>query len=206
MNFEDALRQIAQDTKLDAVELASYAAEDDETGWDFGQGEWPVGSLFAAEGRILYALVRAYRPETVVEFGSLFGCSSKHILGALIKNKHGKLISVDPAPQTLMDRFKPAELKRWEIVRAKGEDAPLPLSADIVFEDAAHGAVGTEAMIKLGVSLNPAIILSHDAEHFLVGAAVREGFARGVGIDRPKTVLVDGTDCGLAYWVNLNRP
>jgi predicted O-methyltransferase YrrM len=50
-------------------------------------GSWSV--------RALYLLVRAIRPQTVVETGVLYGASSAHILAALTANGAGRLYSVD---------------------------------------------------------------------------------------------------------------
>lgn len=196
----DALRRFAVALALDAEELIEFAQEDTQTGWDHGQGEWPVGSLFTSEGKILYALTRALKPEVVVEFGSLFGCSAKHILSALVANKHGKLYSIDPAPQLMLDRFTAAEKKRWVVIREEGETAEVPFeTAQIVFEDASHSAVMTEALIKRGLSWGARILLSHDGDHFLVGAAVQDGFRRAAG--EFQLVRVDDSDCGFAYQV-----
>jgi predicted O-methyltransferase YrrM len=40
-------------------------------------------------GRLLYALVRASRPETVVEFGTSFGISTFHLAAAVTDNGRG---------------------------------------------------------------------------------------------------------------------
>lgn len=44
---------------------------------------------------VLYALVRATRPDTVVETGVYDGLSASYMLRALAKNDHGTLISID---------------------------------------------------------------------------------------------------------------
>ena len=53
------------------------------------------GSLF---GRLCYALVRAVRPQNVVETGVCYGISSAHILAALNENAQGHLFSIDLPP------------------------------------------------------------------------------------------------------------
>lgn len=200
MKLEDALRVLAEDLSLDAEELIAYAAEDDETGWDFGQGTWPCGSMFASEGKILYALTRAMRPAAVLEFGTMFGCSAKHILKALVVNKHGKLVSVDPAPQVIEDRFNATEGRRWKRIVGDGETAKLSIeTADIVLEDAIHSAEMTEALVRRGLDLGARIMLSHDGAHNLVGQAVRDGFSRAAGDF--KILCTEDSDCGFAYTV-----
>lgn len=200
MKLADALRHFAFELDVDPEQLAAYAAEDTETGWDYGKGAWPCGSLFTSEGQMLYAFTRALKPAVVVEFGCLFGCSSKHLLLALTANKHGKLISVDPEPKVLEERFTAAERKRWKLIVTRGEEAELGITqAGLVFEDTDHSVGTTERLVRLGSSLSPRILLSHDGDHFLVGEAVREGFRRAVG--RYSIIRTDDSDCGFAYQV-----
>jgi predicted O-methyltransferase YrrM len=46
-------------------------------------------------GRLLYALVRASRPETVVEFGTSFGISTIHLAAAVTDNGTGRVITTE---------------------------------------------------------------------------------------------------------------
>jgi predicted O-methyltransferase YrrM len=46
-------------------------------------------------GRLLYALVRAGRPETVVEFGTSFGISTIHLAAAVTDNGTGHVVSTE---------------------------------------------------------------------------------------------------------------
>lgn len=46
-------------------------------------------------GRLLYALVRACRPETVVEFGTSFGISTIHLAAAVTDNGSGRVVSTE---------------------------------------------------------------------------------------------------------------
>ena len=128
------MRQLAEDLNLDEDELIAYAEEDTIGGWEPG-GEWPIGAVFASEGRILYALIRALRPSVVVEFGVKNGCSSKHILAALVRNHKGKLVSYDPVLAVDPDSFTPAQLKHWELINDDARIAKFPSRADFVFED-----------------------------------------------------------------------
>ncbi len=49
----------------------------------------------AEGGRLLYALVRACRPETVVEFGTSFGISTIHLAAAVTDNGSGRVVSTE---------------------------------------------------------------------------------------------------------------
>jgi predicted O-methyltransferase YrrM len=46
-------------------------------------------------GRFLYALVRAGRPETVVEFGTSFGISTIHLAAAVTDNGTGRVVTTE---------------------------------------------------------------------------------------------------------------
>jgi predicted O-methyltransferase YrrM len=46
-------------------------------------------------GRLLYALVRGCRPETVVEFGTSFGISTIHLAAAVTDNGSGRVVSTE---------------------------------------------------------------------------------------------------------------
>jgi predicted O-methyltransferase YrrM len=48
-----------------------------------------------AGGRLLYALVRAARPETVVEFGTSYGISTLHLAAAVRDNGTGHVLSTE---------------------------------------------------------------------------------------------------------------
>jgi predicted O-methyltransferase YrrM len=52
----------------------------------------------AANGLFLYRLVRSFRPEKVVEFGSAVGVSGSYIASALRANGSGRLVTVEGAP------------------------------------------------------------------------------------------------------------
>jgi predicted O-methyltransferase YrrM len=49
----------------------------------------------AEGGRLLYALVRACRPETVVEFGTSFGISTIHLAAAVTDNGTGRVVTTE---------------------------------------------------------------------------------------------------------------
>ena len=63
-DLERTLARMADNYGLDAQQLIAYAAEDEIGGWTY-LGYWPGGSIWAVEGKILYALIRAIQPEQV---------------------------------------------------------------------------------------------------------------------------------------------
>lgn len=68
----------------------------------------------------LYVLVRAAKPQTVVETGVLYGASSGHILAALAANGHGRLCSIDvgtkPGEPSHDFLVRPDVLPRWQYI------------------------------------------------------------------------------------------
>jgi predicted O-methyltransferase YrrM len=51
--------------------------------------------ISAEAGKLLYALVRAARPQTVVEFGTSFGISTIYLAAALTDNGAGRVLSTE---------------------------------------------------------------------------------------------------------------
>lgn len=199
MNLQQALQQIATDGGFDANELMTYALEDAIGGRDTGQ--WPGMSTFAAEGQILYALVRAMKPNRVIEIGVDSGGTSTHILTALERNGHGELYSIDikaevgaAVPQQLRDR--------WTIYVGDALTAPLP-TAEFIFEDGPHTYDWTVSMFTRIKALNPKVMLTHDMyTHLTYGAefAVERAMHDALGVDTG--VLTDDSIAGLGYWWN----
>jgi predicted O-methyltransferase YrrM len=70
------------------------AAEDEYRALTPGTGLWP-GSIYPGEGAFIYALVRALRPEVIVETGTANGFSTSYLLTALERNRTGRLVSID---------------------------------------------------------------------------------------------------------------
>lgn len=205
MNLDTALTQLATRYDLDADKLITYATEDSVGGYhaDPAQAAWPMGSVWAVEGQVLYALVRALRPALVLELGTYAGCSTSHIAAALDKNRKGKLIAVD----NLHDgRDVSVKLgKRVEVVRAEAMDylEGTTDTFDLIYEDLTHTRSLTAAVWRAGkVRLaKGGVMVSHDAMHLIVGEAVRNGIA-DAGIDKPWLGLIAPSDCGLAVWRN----
>ncbi|MCH9755545.1 MAG: class I SAM-dependent methyltransferase [Gammaproteobacteria bacterium] len=195
---------LAADLGIDPAQLRAFAAEDTLGGYnpDPKLSKFPVGSLWEVEGKVLYALCRALKPDTVVEIGTHRGASATHILRALQRNEHGMLVTIDVNPST--GDLIPDELKEHcsqlhglghEVIRQMVADGA---SAQIVFEDASHGTEHVEQILRASLPLRPRIILSHDAMHPLVGPDVRTGWNRVFASDY-KTFLSHPSDCGFAY-------
>jgi hypothetical protein len=99
--------------------------------------------------RLCYALVRALRPETVIETGVCYGVTSSYILKALEQNSGGKLYSIDLPPlgknaDDFVGWLVPPRLKnRWRLIRGlSGEILPEVLKeieeVDVFVHDSLH--------------------------------------------------------------------
>lgn len=159
MTFEDVLTAIAEQFGLDAVELIGFSYEDDISGWDSGYGDFPIGSLWSVEGRILYALVRTLHPSVVVEIGTNVGAGASHIASALKMNGTGKLHTFEKAQSIVIPPDKdgnsavyapgqliPAELLPFvEVINADGIEHLREYAGDVdfIFEDGDHSEVST---------------------------------------------------------------
>lgn len=204
MNLQDGLTRLALDLGLDAAELWAYADEDWIGGFNFNAADrrWPLGSVYEVEGKTLYALVRAMRPDHVIEIGTWRGCSAAHILAAMKANDSGTLTSIDPDPTAGSEI--PAELRsRWEFINGYGQiymKYQRP-SAEFVFEDAPHDTEETTHILEVARDVaKPRIIMSHDGMHPVVGPKIRAAYQRVFG-NAFRTLLIDPSDAGLAYKV-----
>jgi predicted O-methyltransferase YrrM len=89
----------SRELEADGLRARLEAAEEDYKAHT--PGLWP-GSVYPAEGALLYALVRLLRPKMIVETGTASGFSTAYMLAALHRNDVGRLISID-LPFTLDD-------------------------------------------------------------------------------------------------------
>lgn len=208
MNIEEALIDIARNFGFDEQQLIIECFADTVGGWDEDKGRWPVGSVWSVEGRILYAITRALKPDFVLEVGTHHGCSATHFAEAVKANGKGHVIGVDPSGAA--GNMIPANLRQYvQIMNTRWQDMDglFPAGVGVVFEDADHSAETTADVWRAAAERLPAgsVIASHDAMHFLVGAAIREGIARsGVTGVRFYPVQMGPTPsqdmCGLAVW------
>jgi predicted O-methyltransferase YrrM len=205
-SLEDTLAALAEYTKAFVDDFWTAAYEDKHSGWDFGKGSWPCGSLHTTEGQTLYALVCALELRQVVECGSLYGCSSSHIAQALKDTKVATypLISVDILEGTgsmFPDDLKPYRKQFY----AAGEKylATLPdNSVDMVYEDTDHTYEVTRAIWEAAIPKvrSGGVIVSHDSEHATAGEVVTKAVLDALGHDDVLTLLVPPADCGLLVW------
>lgn len=200
-SLNDTLTDLARWLNLPAQELTDYAKEDTFTGWDYGAGDFPVGSIFREEGQVLYALIRALWPSSVIELGTAAGASATHIAAALAANSTGKLTAVDHGlhpgaliPDALQGTVKVLAGDALEYLERRRR-------VDIIFEDLDHQPETVAAVARLAADkLTPGgLLISHDAMHPTVGPGVRQGYA-DAGLEGVHFYGIDPGDCGLAVW------
>lgn len=217
MNLNDTLTLLALQLQLPPDELIRYAGEDVIGGYSYRAADrkWPMGSLFAEEGQVLYALVRILKPAHVAEIGSLRGCSTAHLATALSVNGSGHITAIDISGGAL-DMF-PKHLDsvltgitgdglEW---LAGQEDE----SIDLLFEDSSHGEEMCASIAALcKTKLTPGgVLIVHDAAHTEsidgngvhtpspVGAEICAGLDRALG-NEYRVYLSEPSDCGFAAW------
>ena len=204
MNLNEALTQIASQLHLDPLVLTEYAVYDQWGGYHDKQDDgFPVGSMWRVEGLVIYALIRALKPLSVLELGTSHGCSATHILQALADNGRGSLTSVDNGSQIgVPGEMIPDNLRsRWILhnmdleIYLRLPDTP---QYDFILEDAMHSPEQVEFIYRqLPRILKPGgVIVSHDAAHFLVGKDVQRGI-RAAGYSA-YVYLIEPSDCGLS--------
>lgn len=197
MNLKDALTQLADKLGLNADELIAYAGEDKFGGRNSGFNAWGID---ADEGKLLYALVRALRPDTVLEIGTNEGASATHLLAAVHANGSGAVISYDTNPDA-GGLINPSLRKQWTFHNADAQSAALP-PAEFVFEDGDHSLAGATATLEAVKAISPRVVISHDYAmteafgDFHVKEAFDEVYPDGFSI------TLDGCERGLGVWVN----
>ncbi len=203
ITFDAACEQVANSFGLCADDLKAFASEDDIGGYAAGppspkSGHWPGGSVWDVEGKLLYSLVRALRPEIIVEVGSAMGCSTSHMARAVSRNGIGKVYAVDPGLD--FTHVRPELLEYIEPIRQDALTWTPPGSVGMLFEDGPHTKGFTEAIIeRMRPQMAPgAVVVAHDACHWQHGPHISAEVAHGVP-DGFGTVLIEPSNCGLGY-------
>lgn len=204
MRLDEGLAALAARTGLDADALIAYASEDTLGGVDTG---WPGGSVWRVEGQWLYALIRALRPDRVIEIGTAAGCSAAHMLAALNANGHGTLHSYDILANAGFAIPDSVSRERWRFTAADAITAleAQPVTCQVAFEDGLHTTDFTRAALRTLKGLTTGVLVSHDAMHFSdYGRMVREAWDAEIG--QYDAMLMEASDCGLAFTTTTAVP
>ncbi len=211
MPLEYACDAIGHFLSINSSMLIAHSKEDPHGGYNSAYDDgFPSGSLWRVEGQILYALVRALRPASVLELGTWHGASATHILQAIHDNKYGGLTCIDNRAygDVEIGGMIPTDLRPRMTLGTMPIETFLPHAIkegwryDLIFEDAMHDTPQVEFVWQHADQLlSPGgVILSHDACHVIAGEAVREGIARAGYGEKTLNVLISPADCGFALW------
>ena len=196
LSLVEAIEKVAKYFSVDKEELVSFANEDAIGGYP---ERWQIGSIWAVEGKLLYCFVRMLKPETIIEFGTRYGCSTAHMIAAMDKNNKGRIITVDIVGNEMAHNKSP----RLKSVQCEGVTYSelMNYNADMIFEDGPHTYEFTKDVIKNVLPhLNAKGILTiHDVDHYIVGTTVTKGVNDALGCEF-EHVLVQPSDCGLGFW------
>ncbi len=197
-----ALRAIASYLSLYDKELRQLYFE----GGFISQDDSPPCATNGAEGRILYALVRALKPLRILEIGTGRGGSTSHMAEALVKNgNNGELITIDNNPDSGRDLDRHYVEMGW--VKSVIADAntyiehPGLSDFDFIFEDGAHSIhqiqVVYQEMLRI---LKPGgVVLSHDVLVEGIRDYYREAWEKA-RFTPGLIVQVDPSPCGLSIY------
>ncbi len=203
---------------LTPFDVIPYAYQDPHGGYhsDHADG-FPIGSMWRVEGQMLYALIRALKPQSVLELGTSRGCSATHMLQALRDNGSGILDCVDNGSQVAsIGDMIPIELCMNAFVHRTNVEEFIPLilsegrTYDFILEDAMHSIEQVQLVWENADKLlnRGGMIVSHDACHAIVGPDVQRGIAAAGylegggwgGGNSVMNVLIEPADCGFALW------
>ena len=179
-----SLERISRLTGAPLSELSRFRRELVETNLPDTLLDRGAGIAFTRElpqGALLYLVVRAARPQRVVETGVRPGYSTAWILAALDANREGELTSLGPGPtagrasgvrDVSVGQFVPPSLRtRWTLALGNSEERLREILArsngvDLFFYD--NGPVAARARFELRAAweaLSPrGILLAHHIE------------------------------------------
>lgn len=158
-------------------------------------GNWPVGSIFANEGERLYQLVRKYKPTTIIEVGTRWGCSTAYLAMGCRDNKKGRVISYDI--ENLHHEW-PADLAKFIDFRHRSYADNTPLECDLLFEDGAHTYGFTSQVLK---TIQAKVVAVHDYKHWDCQVTVHDEADEAMGRPADEVFFQPPSDCGLGIWI-----
>jgi predicted O-methyltransferase YrrM len=190
-------------------------------------GTFPIGSIFKEEGEILYSMIRAINPQSVIEVGTWYGCSATHMAKALMDLQSKiKIYAIDNAfdgralewdsgncatiGSLIPDIYRPYV----DIHLANMEDEIIKFpdnSVDFIFEDSAHTYYTTHFMaMQAQRVLKPGgfftfhdVLCSHINGVFhegVISEVMQKGLKDAGIFDEVNTCLVNPSTFGLGIW------
>lgn len=197
--LNEAIEKIAGEFGLPYWTMLDHARRDGIGGFP---EEWPGGSIWDGEGRILYALIRTTGMRKALELGTGHGCATSHMARAL-KENGGVLVTVDKPDSIDLASFTISEDLAPNVLRVLEDGIEWTrrntIGFDLIFEDGPHTFEFTRDAIKaiLPCLRAGSFVLVHD-----VFGPHEEQVWPGLKAALPdaKRVLVDPSPCGLGYW------
>lgn len=221
MQLNEVLQLIAAQVRSDSQSLISYANEYTLGGYDIREEyrKWPMGSLWEPEAKILYALVRHFKPHVCAEVGGWLGASATALASAVKANGFGRVISVDNGGDgnTEHGQLIPDYLREYvTLVWQNGQDwlaEQDEQSIGLIFEDASHATELVTELSRLALrKLQPGgLLVNHDAAHDqaivgggqIISSPVGRQIRDGLGLANAyfSVYLAEPSDCGLSITV-----
>lgn len=179
MTFDEALQILADELGLHKPVLKRFANEWDGSLHPKQTGEHP--NVHLTDRKILYALIRATKPERVLESGTNDGEGANVILAALKKNKNGgELVTVDIADhggRHIAPEYENVEVVRQDIVEFVAQFPTANRTPfDFIYDDSSHEVHTVRVIYEhLHLLAHPeCVVISHDVATG-VGDAIRTG-------------------------------
>ena len=160
-------------------------------------------SMPQIEAAMLYAIVRAIKPNTVLELGTHLGYSAEIILKGLIENDHGNLITLERqqhlSPSSALvcsGRSYPLSVDGIEFSKS------LCFPIDMIFEDGDHTEENTRTFLTNCLPhLTPGgVVVVHDVAYPGLSETVTSGMVQSLG-DNIERIVIDDSPCGLGLWI-----
>ncbi len=202
LSLTAAVKLMAFYLETDPDVFMGYVQEDKLKGYP----DVVAGSVWTAEGRLLYAIVKTIQAKNIIEIGTWAGASTAHLCAAAMQTG-GTVFSVDTWEREA--ELVPEEYRSClKLERSMGHEyvAHYHNSVDLIFEDADHNYKTSYMIAKEGKkALRPGgYYITHDtfAEVEGMGDAIRKAlFDNGMnGLD----ILVRPSNCGLSIWRKPN--
>lgn len=198
MTLKEASRELSTYFNLSEEEFLSYCSEDNVGG--YGEiGKWfSRDCIRENEGKVLYALTRSLKPNTIIEFGTSYGCSTSHLIAALEANKTGKLTTVDiNQSKQKIHSSRMTSIEMDGIAYSQRIDFPI----DMIFHDGHHSKDFTHnVLVNCLPHLTPmGIIIVHDVFLPSCGRGITLGMRQALG-NNINCVQINPSECGFGYW------
>jgi predicted O-methyltransferase YrrM len=134
------------------------------------------GGVMPGEGQLLYGIVRALIPKTIVEFGTSYGWSTIHLAAACRDNQFGHVYTVEIDDHRFEQAEKNINIAGLDGYVTQSKTPPKLKAVNLAFLDAGHTAVDVASYMESFQLANEGVVLIHDAEFYDHVKQVFEGW------------------------------